>query len=78
MIALCPRSVQHCCVNMARGRSVLTSRPCMQEFYAGLEDRRYLTLADAQRKAMQVRCLHRLIVDVQGRTNDALPRNQLV
>lgn len=26
-----------------------------EEFYAGLEDRKYLTLADAQKKALQAR-----------------------
>ncbi len=27
-----------------------------EEFYAGLEDRKYLTLGEAQKKALQVRC----------------------
>lgn len=27
----------------------------MQEFYAGLEDRKYLPLADAQKKSLQVK-----------------------
>ena len=30
----------------------------MQEFYAGLEDRKYLTLPDAQKKRLQVNAAH--------------------